>query len=176
MGHNIRIFAGPRAALRPFVTLVPQARVYALTPQSALFVLLWDDAIVDAFHAAYGTGEWLELCDMGGQSRGLHLTTSDVTFASRASVQTALVWIETEFIGGAGTQIASAWIDGAVQIKPSVHRDGELRPSILRPVNMALRLLGVAVKAPAADEFEAFGLAAYRSNDQIAARAMPVRL
>ena len=170
MGHAVRLFIGPRAALRPFVALVPAARVFALTPSAPLFVLPWDDEIVDAFHLAYGTGEWL---DIDG-TRGLHLTTSDLTFASRASSQTALAWIETGYHGGAGEQVAAAWIDGGLQMKPNLLREGARRPQSLRPINMALRMLGVLVKAPARDEFEAFDLDGYRSNEAILARATPV--
>lgn len=172
MGHHVRLFIGPRAALRPFVALVPAARVFALTPSASLFVLPWDDEIVDAFHLAYGTGEWL---DIDG-TRGLHLTTADMTFASRASSRTALAWIETEYHGGTGEQVAAAWIDGGLQMKPNLQREGERRPQSLWPINMALRMLGVVVKAPARDEFESFDLDGYRSNDDILAKATPVTL
>ena len=65
------------------------------------------------------------------------------------------------------------WIDGALAMKPNVLRADENRQPSLRPVNMALRLLGVAAGS-GGDEFAAFGLARYESNDVIVERAVRV--
>ena len=61
-------------------------------------------------------------------------------------------------------------------MKPNLLREGERRPPSLHPINMALRLLGVSAGGPTAapDEFYAFGLPDYRSNEEILARAMEV--
>ena len=174
MPHAVRMFVGPKAALRPFVALVPAARVYALTPGASVFALPLTEAVHDALHASYGTGEWI---DFATDESGPRLTTSDMEFAARASNGSALAWLMTEYHGGNGEQAAGAWINGALQMKPSLLRDADCPPRSLWPINMALRLLGVkAGTGPYDDEFAAFGLPAYRSEEDFAARAIAVRV
>ena len=164
------MFVGPRAALRPFVEIAPGARVYGLTPAASLFALPLTDDVHDALHAAYGTGEWLDI----GIDQSPRLTTTDIAFAAAASRRAALVWLETCGPGGEGCdggQIAAAWIDGSLEMKPSLLRGGEHRPVPLRPVNTALRMLGVTTAGSARDEAAVLGLSGYRSLEAIAARA-----
>jgi len=61
-------------------------------------------------------------------------------------------------------------------MRPALAHSSEARPSKLLPINGALRLIGVVAKyaTPADDEFAAFGLSQYRSNDVITARALAV--
>jgi hypothetical protein len=173
MAHHLRLFAGPKAALRPFRERVPGARIFALTPHAQLFVMPLTDAVHDALHVANGTGEWVEFdtCNSSPQ-----LTTTDMVFAARASLGSALVWLETHYDGAAGEQAACVWIDGALQMKPIALAAGENRPWSLRPINQALRTVGIAASGsgPPHDEFTSFGLAAYRSNDDILRRAPEV--
>lgn len=174
MAHHLRLFAGPKTALRPFLDAVSGARIFALTPLAQLFVVPLTDPVHDALHAANGTGEWI---DFDTRESSPRLTTTDMAFAASAARGSALVWLETYYDGGAGEQAACVWIDGALQMKPVALRLGENRPWPLRPINQALRMLGVAPTGlgPANDEFTSFGLAAYRSNDDILRRALEIR-
>jgi hypothetical protein len=172
MGHCLSLFIGHKTALRVIVEIVPAAQVFALTPDATVFVLPLTDAVHAGLHAANGTGEWL---DLASDESGFLFTTTDMVVAARASVGSALAWVATEYHGGDGEQIAAVWIDGQLQMKPTLLREGETRPPALRPINMALRQLGVATKAPR-DAFDTFGLGAYRWNDDIVAEATPVRL
>ena len=106
------------------------------------------------------------------------LTTTDMAFAAPASKGSALVWLETAYSGGRGEQVAAAWIDGSLQMKPTLLREGDRRPQSLWPINTALRMLGVVASGPPrkADEFAMSGLDLYRFNDEILARATPVTL
>ncbi len=173
MGHHVNLLVGPKAALRRYIEAAHGARMFALTPSAPLFVLPLTDAVHEALHALNGTGEWLDSVAGGA---GLRLTSTDMDFAAAASRHTALAWLTTGYSGGQGEQAACVWIDGEVVLKPALLRLADGRPASLRPINTALRLLGVKAGAPAAsdDEFDAFGLPLYRSNDAILERAIPV--
>jgi hypothetical protein len=174
MAHRMRLLVGPRASLRPFAVIAPSARAFATTPAQALLVLPLTDDVHAALHGVYGTGEWLDFATEGSHPL---LTTTDMAFAANASKGSALVWLEVD-PGGQGEQIAAAWIDGGLQMKPTLLREGERRQPSLRPINAALRMLGVVASgAPQlVDEFETLGLHLYLSDADIVARATPVML
>lgn len=177
MPHAITLFAGSRAALRPFVELVPGTTIYALTPAATVFVLPVGEALLDALHDRNGTGEWLDepTHPLGAPPR---LTTRDVAFAAQASRDTALAYLETCYQGGNGWQSAAVWIDGGMAMRPALAHTSEHRPAKLLPINGALRLLGITARyaAPDDDEFTVFGLADYRSNARILAHAQPAKV
>lgn len=168
--HQVRLFVGPKAALRVIVGVVPRAQVFALTPEASVYALPLTDELHDGLHRSNGTGEWIEF---GGADFAPLLTTTDAACAARASLGSALAWIEAVHMRGGVEEVAAVWIDGALSMKPNVLRGGENRQRSLRPVNMALRLLGVNA-GTAGDEFAAFGLARYESNEEIVARAVRV--
>ncbi|WP_124541583.1 hypothetical protein [Piscinibacter terrae] len=76
---------------------------------------------------------------------------------SDASAGCTLVYFETEYFGGIGSQGAAAFRDGALIFGPQAGEFG--------PINQALTLLGVHVAAPAQDEFETVGLHRYRRTE-----------
>ncbi|MEQ1695918.1 MAG: hypothetical protein ABL901_08760 [Hyphomicrobiaceae bacterium] len=169
--HRVRLFVGTKAALRVIVGLVPVAQAFALTPGASVFALPLTDEVHDGLHRVNGTGEWIEFGE--GAELAPLLTTTDMACAARASLGSALAWIETGHAGGAVEQVAAVWIDGALAMKPNVLQAGENRQRSLRPVNMALRLLGVHAGA-VGDEFAAFGFARYETTEVIVARAVRV--
>lgn len=164
MGHRVRAFAGPLTALRPFVAAAPGARVFELFPGAPLPVLPLDEAVHEALHAAYGTGNWIE--------DGPLLSSSDLAFAAKASRGAALAYVETDYFGGAGRQCAVLWRDGAVVLKPTAMDadTGRNRPRSLWPINMALKGLGVVARG-GGDEFTALGLDRWRHTEDIVAGA-----
>jgi hypothetical protein len=168
MGHALRLFAGPKAALRPFRDVVPITRAYALTPAAPLYVIPVDDTLLDALHAAYGTGEWLEH-PSHPEAAPPRLTSTDMVFAARASTGTGLAYLETEYFGGVGWQAAAVWIDGKLAMRPALTHSSDGRAPPLRPINGALRMLGIVVPrgSVAEDEFAALGLPLYRNHDAI---------
>jgi len=178
MGHSVRMFVGPKAALRRYKDLVPTLKAFALVPAAGLDALPISQAEHGQLQARYGTGEWLELPNMHDDATPLMLTSTDITFAVRASQGTALAYLQTDFEGGAGSQIAIVWLDGALALRPVAMHTTEGRAKKLWPINAALRLMGVvaAYTNPDDDEFTAFGLTRYRSNDEVLARAIPVAL
>jgi hypothetical protein len=75
---------------------------------------------------------------------------------AKAAESTTIVYFETEYFGDLGGQGAAAYINGALAFGPKADRIG--------PINEALRLLGVTVKAGCRDEFETIGLERHRST------------
>lgn len=84
------------------------------------------------------------------------LTRPLADWAQRLSVGGTVVYVETDYWGGSGTQSAMAWRDGTVRMAPMRGARG--------PINAALRHLGVE-PGSATDRFAALGLDRYRSND-----------
>jgi len=145
---------------------VPGAPAYVTMRGASVLVMPLDDGVREGLHRANGTGEWL---DLGAGDFAPLLTTTDAAFFMRASAGSALAWFETRQDAFGLWQAAAVWIDGAVAMRPNLLRAGENRPRSLRPVNAALRLVGIA--AQGGDEFAALGLDAFESNEDIAARA-----
>ena len=171
MSHHVRLFVSAPSALRPFLELSPAARLYTLTPDTDVAVLPYDEAVQDALHRRFGTGDWPE-------HQKLMLSTADQTFAAECSATAPLAYLETNYFGGIGMQSSAVWQLGRAAIAPTTMNSaaqGGQRPPTLWPINVALRALGVRA-SPAGDEFTAFGLVDFRSNEAIHARAWPLRV
>lgn len=167
MGHNISLFYGPLPPLRAIAAVSSLARVFALAPKAQFYALPLTEAVRDDVHARLGTGDWLE--------NGPMLTSTDMALAARASRGAALAYVETDYSGGTGRQNAVLWRDGALVLQPAELAFETTRPVSLWPINAVLRALGVVASA-GSDEFEAAGLASWRSNDHIAEGAQQLRL
>lgn len=84
-----------------------------------------------------------------------YLSRSLATRLRMGSVGATLLYFETEYFGGMGTQGAAVFRDGDIVFGP--------QSAELGPINSALALLGVRTIPPAVDEFETVGLNRYRS-------------
>ena len=80
-----------------------------------------------------------------------------------ASSGSQLVFFETEYFGGVGSQGAVLFSNGTVAYGPKVAETG--------PINEALSLLGVRVSPSAHDEFETIGLHFHRGSEEWLAAA-----
>jgi hypothetical protein len=76
---------------------------------------------------------------------------------SDASHAGSIVYAETDYFSGLGVQGAAVYLNGVLVFGPKSAAAG--------PINDALRLIGDTVTIPDVDEFEAVGLARYRSTD-----------
>jgi predicted secreted hydrolase len=170
MVHRIRLFVGHPRVLSRYQAVAAAASLYYLTRGAVLATLPVDDDLLDALHSAYGSGDWLD-------TLSLAITTGDMAFAQTASRDGALAYLETDYHGGDGSQSAVLWQGGDTALKPIVMTSAAAgnRPRSTWPINAALRGLGVKV-VQGFDEFDSFGLGAYRSHADIAASALQVRL
>jgi len=82
-----------------------------------------------------------------------HLTAPLAALITQLSQAERVAYVEAEYFGGTGTQVAAVW-DGGRLIWGPEHGQ-------LSPINHALRLLGVR-RTPTQDEFECAGLNRYR--------------
>lgn len=95
---------------------------------------------------------------MTGHPKGFSYMSEELASELKsASIGGALMYFETEYFGGTGTQGAAVFQDGTLIYGPAAAEFG--------PINKALALLGVGVVAPAADEFETVGLQRHRSTE-----------
>ncbi len=168
MPHRLQLFFGPLVALRRYQQVVPEARVFALTPQPRFFALPLDEDLRDRLHASHGTGDWADT--------GPELSSGDMAFAAKASSDAQLAYLETDFFGGAGFQGAAVWEDSRLAMAPASVEIGNSprRPVTIWPINTALKRMGIKPDA-GLDAFETIGLGHYRSIDAIRARASEVR-
>ncbi len=153
--------------LRRYSETSPLVRLYRLAPGADFAVMPIDDALQDDLHRRYGTGEWLDT---------VRLTLSDVAFAMETARHGPIAYLETDTCAGGGAQAAVLWGGGAVAIRPlsMTTQQSQARPRTTWPINAVLRGLGVVAGA-GLDEFETFGLGAYRNNEVIRQKAVPIR-
>ena len=123
----------------------------------------------DELHAAYGTGDWLE--------EGALLTSTDLAFAASASRAAPLAYLQTDFFGSEGEQVAMLWRDGGLALTPMRLSSTlmQSRAPSFWPINIALKGLGV-VASPSEDEFTTFGLGDWRHTEDILAHAPQISL
>lgn len=85
----------------------------------------------------------------------VHLSAQLADSLRGASAAGALVYLETDYFGGVGTQAAVAYRHGEVLVAPRASAE-------IGPINDALRAIGVRVLRPAIDEFDSIGLQHHR--------------
>ena len=144
MGHSIRAVLGPLLSIQKLADGWDCAEVIEL-PQGTGMVFL-TDAFLDRI--AERSGASGALCSPALS----YLTAAADQFLRRASLRTRLVYLETSYFGGAGTQAGALYEDGQIQTAP---RAGE------GTINRLLRELGVR-RSLGRDEFDSLGLGAYR--------------
>ncbi|WP_410607176.1 hypothetical protein [Amycolatopsis sp. lyj-109] len=76
-----------------------------------------------------------------------------------------VAYVEADFFGGVGTQVAQVWHRGSVSLGPLRVAEGEPLPSGGSPISQALRALGVR-RGAHFDEFDAVGLGRHRHTEE----------
>lgn len=89
----------------------------------------------------------------------VHLSEQLAALLRRASAAGSLVYLETEYFGGVGTQAAVAYRHGDVLVAPRAS-------DAIGPINDALRAIGARVTEPGSDEFWSVGLQHHRQFDR----------
>jgi hypothetical protein len=153
MGHCVHAFLGSRPALELIVERFPHSAVIDLPHQLALLPLTGD-----LYDALPSTPE----NPVRSTAPFVHLTPKVTSLLRSVSDARGLIYFETDYAGGHGTQ-------GAM-----VARGGEL---VFGPVsgpgtiNAALRLLGVRSASGKVDEFATLGLDDCRHTEDWLERA-----
>ena len=91
------------------------------------------------------------------------LTPAGVGLLETLSLHSPVAYIETEYFGGSGDQVAMLFRQGHLALGPL--RESSRQGGKSGPINSVLRELGVR-KRGAADEFEAVGLDGLRSMEE----------
>lgn len=111
------------------------------------------------------TTEVLRAAGAGENIRGLRdATTALVRVLEAASTGGPLVYVETEYFGGAGHQAAMVVRDGQCASMASTDEEAPIGDDA-KPISTALRTIGVE-RGAAYDEFDAIGLGRFRSTEQ----------
>jgi hypothetical protein len=155
MGHHIHGFIGRWDELLKAAERLPGALVKSL-PLSYGFLPVTDHLAGDDEPAPFGELE--------------RLTARLGAWAEEISGQFPLAYVETDYFGGEGSQVAMVWAGGEVVFGPV--RTSDLREGGKFPrtkllegaINRALRHIGVE-RGAKRDEFDALGLGQHRSNE-----------
>ncbi len=152
----LEALVGDHALMRRLAARSPSVRAVAL--DSSLSLVPMTDELFDA------------LAGDGGD-------THDEVFAkfppgldevlSELSATSPVAYIEVNYFGGLGSQAAALWDRGALRYAPERLDDDvvDARPLHERPVNHALRRLGVGVAAGELDEWDTVRLGRYPDTD-----------
>jgi hypothetical protein len=84
------------------------------------------------------------------------LSPSAVLWLQELSATGRVAYIETDYFGGEGAQVAAVWEGGKIIFGP--------RQADIGPINEALRLLGI-VRTQTYDEFDVAGLGRHRHTE-----------
>ena len=147
MGHIIRAIIGKKHIIQPIAERWTYAEMLSL-PQNYALIFLNDDLFDDIE----------ELVDLENTSNYPHLsylTDSVIEFLKENSLKGQLLYMETDYFGGYGTQAGVIFENGEMKGEP-IDGDGT--------VNRLLGLLGVR-KHLQKDEFDSLELYKYRRMD-----------
>lgn len=136
MTHYISGFIGPEDKLKAQTKNLTNAKVIPLT-QGMAFLPLWDGLYEEIYRDNVRPMKWL---------------------AKRLG-EDNIVWVETDYFGGAGGQSAILWMNGNKQR----FRYG------YGSIDTALKRLGVVCEGES-DEFDTLGLGNHRTNDSWAGK------
>lgn len=147
MGHCIQAIIGSKHVLDFLQQRFGVSRVVELS--QGFFLLPMLEEFYDALPTAPVTFAW------ESEFHFRFLDSKVVALLMEASKEDAVVYVETEYFGGAGDQGAVVAREGKIVFGPA-GGDGS--------INAALGLIG-AKKEAASDEFAAIGLGRFRSNN-----------
>jgi hypothetical protein len=86
-----------------------------------------------------------------------YLSDQLIQMLSPASSDSSIIYFETEYFGGTGTQGAALFKNGALIYGPVSAEHG--------PINNALSMLGITTISPAIDAFDTIGLGLHRHTE-----------
>lgn len=147
MGHNVQAFVGPRDRLERILDRYGHSTIVDLVEGVALLPLTGD------LHDAL---EWNPGDSYDSEASFMLLSAKIKRVLAAAADERGLVYFETDYAGGHGTQGAIVARSGVIVFGPA---------SGAGSINTALSLLGVRATAAGTDEFEQAGLNRCRRNE-----------
>jgi len=145
VGYEICAVIGSETALRAF-TIGLQAKIVPLRTGICVAPLtdpLLETLRTDSGHNAKSLSPVFEFLYPAIEER-----------AEAASNEAPLAYVEANYFGGIGSQMAAAWKQGRLVLEPTDENN---------PINQALRILGVQA-VPPDDEFDTIGLGTHRKT------------
>lgn len=153
MGHYISGIVAPLSLLREFSikkALHPPAHLH-----EELGFLPLSDSHLDTLFP-----------EQGGFDEGmLYLSAALIETLLELSHKAPLAYIETNYVGGTGSQAATMYTEGRCLMKPENTEVGSLTKSRNGPISEALRRLGIVRGPGDYDEFDTVGLGRFRRNE-----------
>lgn len=148
MGHNLSAIIGSWTATEKLAADWPCAQTIHL-PQGYCLIPLTDD-FFDTVTAVFGTSNEASTTDL------IYLTAAIHHLLCQYALHDKLIYIETDYTGGVGTQAGVLYSNGQISTLPQ--SDSGI-------INGLLQALGVK-RLPGKDEFDTLQLGRYRhTND-----------
>ena len=166
--HDIVGFAGTNTTLMRLREVWPCSRIFQLAPGSE-FVFL---PINDMLNAEPDNASESSLDEFWHEKS---FSSSYIEWFARFSEVGSLAWLKTASNGGSSYQAAILWAHNEHVFGPVVRWSGDEPEWSEMPINRALRSLGVP-STDQRDEFDIFGLAAYRNYQDLISRAKEVSI
>jgi hypothetical protein len=146
VGHHVQAFIVRRDRTDAIRAGLREARAFALSPEWALIPMtpeLFDEITdrVDGGDLAEPAAFWL-------------FGPAQLAWALQESQHGPIVYFETDYFGGVGTQAAGAWSGDRELVAPTKAHGA---------INLALRAVGIERRS--VDEFASIGLDRFRSNE-----------
>jgi len=152
MAYTLEAFVLPSSATKAALTTLPSA--VAVPLEQGLSLIPLTDAFAISLGDRFGAGMEFEFKDMPT------LKGSAVKWAEQVSHASPVAFLEAEFFGGQGSQVAIGWQAGQITFGP-------LRAT--NAINQALRWLEI-MPAAEMDEFDTLRLGRFRSTEKWARR------
>lgn len=149
MGHNLSAIIGNCAATEKLSADWSCAQTIRL-PQGYCLIPLTDD-FFDTVTAAFGTSNEAGATDL------IYLTAAIHHLLCQYTVHNKLIYIETDYTGGVGTQAGVLYSNGQISVLPQ-NSSGT--------INRLLQALGVK-RLPGKDEFDTLQLGRYRHTNDL---------
>ena len=152
MGYALQGVLGRSSVLEP-CRLFEHARVVALD-QSVCLLLMTDDFFNEVRQEGAEPGVpgfW-------------KLPTGFDRVLATWSVRGPVAYVEADYFGGVGSQVAAVWDAGQLVLGPTAEPEHSFTPEHPSPISQALQRLGVSARGHF-DEFEAVGLDRHRNME-----------
>jgi hypothetical protein len=152
--YNLEAVIGHELVLREFARSMPEPHIHSLRQELSLLPMTWKN-----FHA-------VAVVDDAPRLEGFWTAPDSIGSALAAcSANGPVAYVEADYIGGQGAQVAQVWDGGRVVFGPLRYDTTKPVPAAGSAISLALRHLGVVLdRRYGHDEFDAVGLGRCRET------------